>query len=389
MTAPARAAVCVLAIASAVLITACGSTAPTAENSPAAWAAPAGAGLLDTSTDTAAGTWATVVMGGSVASHNNFWQLFMRPPGSQRWKLVTPPGVADTGGLVLAAAGPSLVTGFRPSQGLTYTPLTQTRDGGQTWSSTGPLDAPLANVPDALAAAPGNGNLLALQADGTASVAAPGYTRWATLASPRSLAATPVGQRCGVSSINAATYTPAGQPLLAATCSRPGTVGIFADSSGAWQAAAPVIPAALATPPVYVVRLTTTASQTMALLTAGTGHTARLLAAWSADNGQHWTLSPPLSLSGAALASAAFGPAGTVAVITTGGTAAVISSAGAWQRLPALPAGTATLAPGLTGQADALAVHRGTLTIWKLSADGSAWTKTQVISVPIQYGSSS
>jgi hypothetical protein len=217
----------------------------------------------------AVGTWATVVMGGSVASHNNFWQLFIRPAGSQRWKLVTPPGVADNGGLVLAVAGPSLITGFRPSQGLTFTPLTQTRDGGQAWSSTGPLTAPLANVPDALAAAPGGGNLLALQTDGTASIAAPGYTRWATLASPRSLAAAPDGQRCGLRSITAVAYTPAGQPLLGGTCSRPGTAGIFTDTGGTWQAAGPVLPPPLGSEPITVMRLTTTNGQIVTLLTAG------------------------------------------------------------------------------------------------------------------------
>jgi hypothetical protein len=78
-----------------------------------------------------------------------------------------------------------------------------------------------------------------------------------------------------------------------------------------------------------------------------------------------------------------------MAVITTSGTAAVITDAGAWHRLPALPTSTATVSPGPVGQADALAVHRGTLTIWQLSANGSTWSKTQVISVPIQYGSSS
>ena len=88
---------------------------------------------------------------------NNFWQLFVRPAGSRGWKLVTPRGTADNGGLVLAAgAGPSLITGFRPSQYLTYTPLTSTADGGQAWSSTGPLDGTLANVPDALAGIAGH-----------------------------------------------------------------------------------------------------------------------------------------------------------------------------------------------------------------------------------------
>ena len=44
-------------------------------------------------------------MGGSAADHNNFWQLFVRPAGTGSWRLVTPPGVATNGGLVVASPG--------------------------------------------------------------------------------------------------------------------------------------------------------------------------------------------------------------------------------------------------------------------------------------------
>ena len=71
---------------------------------PAAEAPPGGAPFLATSLVTSAGTWAVAVMGGPVAQDDNFWQLFARPAGSSRWKLVTPPGTADNGGLVLASA---------------------------------------------------------------------------------------------------------------------------------------------------------------------------------------------------------------------------------------------------------------------------------------------
>ena len=64
----------------------------------------------------------------------------VHPPGRQHragsWS--PRPGTADNGGLVLAGAGRALVTGFRPSQNLTYTPLTETSDGGQAWSSPRP-----------------------------------------------------------------------------------------------------------------------------------------------------------------------------------------------------------------------------------------------------------
>jgi hypothetical protein len=371
------------------LVAGCGTAAP-AGSGPAPEVTAAGAPLLATSLATAAGTWAVAVMGGSAVSHNNFWQLFVRPAGSARWKLVTPAGVADNGGLVVAAAAaPSLITAFRPSQYLTYTPLTVSGDGGRAWSSTGPLDGVIANIPDAVAAEPGTGRLLALLAGGTVELAAPAYTSWTTLASRSSLAATEAGRRCGLRALTAAAYTPSGVPLVAGTCSRPGTAGIFAGTAGTWRPAGPAMPAALAAQSVSVLRLTATPNKVVALLAVGSGHTASALAAWSADNGRHWALSPPLRLGGAVVTSAPFGPAGTAAVVTAGGRAEVISGNGSrWDALPPLPPGTATLAPGTGGEVDALAVHGKTLTVWQLLGGASTWTKRQVISVPIQYGSS-
>ena len=378
-----------LALAAAALAVGCSSTAPAAPG-PAAEAPPGGAAFLATSLVTGTGTWAVVVMGGSVASHNNFWQLFARPAGSSRWQLVTPPGTADNGGLVLADAGGSLITGFRPSQYLTYTPLTLTRNAGQAWSSTGPLDGALANGPDALAAAPATGKLLALLTDGTAELAAPGYTSWTTLATQRSLAATPAGRSCGLQSLTAATFTTSGIPMLAATCARAGTAGIFADAGGTWHAAGPALPAALAHQPVQVLRLTTTTSSTIALLVAGTGPDANLLAAWSPDSGSHWTLSPPLRLNGAAPSSASFGPGDATAIMLNGSRGQAVAGPGAlWRALPALPPGTATLAAGPAGGFDALAVARTKMTIWQLAPRSATWAKAQVIDVPIQFGSSS
>jgi hypothetical protein len=380
--------VAALALAAAALLAGCGSAAPAAPG-PAAEAPPGGAPFLATSLVTSAGTWAVAVMGGSVATNDNFWQLFARPVGSSTWKLVTPPGTPDNGGLVLAGAGSSLITGFRPSQYLTYTPLTLTRNAGQAWSSTGPLDGALANGPDALAAAPSTGKLLALLTDGTAELAAPGYTSWTTLATQRSLAATPAGRSCGLQNLTAATFTTSGIPMLAATCARAGTAGIFADAGGTWHAAGPALPAALAHQPVQVLRLTTTSS-TIALLVAGTGSDASLLAAWSPDSGSHWTLSPPLRLNGAAPSSASFGPGDATAIILNGSRGQAVAGPGAlWRALPALPPGTATLAVGPAGGFDALAVARTKMTIWQLAPRSAAWSKAQIINVPIQFGSSS
>ena len=344
---------------------------------------------LATSLVTPAGTWAVAVLGGPAAQHNNFWQLFVRPAATSRWRLATPPGVASNGGLVVAGLGAgSVVAGFRPSQHLTYSPLATTHNNGTAWTP-GLLDAALAGVPDALAAAPASGRLLALLGNGQAELSTPGGTTWATLATRGSLAASPAGRRCGLSHLTAAAFSPTGAPLLAGTCTHPGTTGIFTHTSGTWHLAGPTLPAADTHRAITVLRLTTTAGTTTALLAAGTGPTARLLAAWPAHSGTHWALSPPLPLHGATLTSAATGPAGTIAVVLTGHHAQTTTPAArAWKPLPTLPPATATLAPGPTGGWDALTVHHTTLTIWQLTPGSATWTTTQTINVPIQFGSS-
>jgi hypothetical protein len=380
-----------LAVAASILAAGCGSAARTGSSATAQSRPPASA-LLATSMTTAAGTWAVEVMGGSATSHNNFWQLFVRPAGTGRWKLVTPPGVADNGGLVLADAGSrSLVTAIRPSQYLTFTPLSVTRDGGRAWEVAGPLDAALSDSPDALAASPGTQRLLAVLTTGTARLADPGYNRWTTLVSRRVLAATPAGRRCGLTSLTAATFTTSGQPMLAGSCSRPGTAGIFVSQGGSWRAAGPVLPARLADQRITVLRLTRTLTGLVALLQTGAAPNASLVAAWSSFTGtdSHWALSPPVRQGDAELTSASFGPSGSAAIIMNGRDAqAIAGPTGRWLPLPALPAGTATLTPGASGGYSALGVHRARLTIWQLGPGSAAWQKTQTIKVPIQFGSS-
>jgi len=57
--------------------------------------------------------------------------------------------------------------------------------------------------------------------------------------------------------------------------------------------------------PALLLRLTSTPAGEMALLAAGTGHSAELLAAWTAD-GMHWSVSSPLSLGGGAVQASGF-----------------------------------------------------------------------------------
>ena len=209
-------------------------------------------------------------MGGSAASHNNFWQLFVRPAGTGKWRLATPPGVASNGGLVVASLGAgSVVAGFRPSQDLSFSPLATTHDNGTAWTP-GLVDAALADVPDALAAAPAGGRLLALLTSGQAELSGPSGTAWTRLATRRALAASAAGSRCGLGSLTAAAFSPSGVPMLAASCARPGTAGVFAYAGGTWHPAGPTLPATYAHQPVTVLRLTTTGWHHHG--TAGRGH---------------------------------------------------------------------------------------------------------------------
>jgi len=70
----------------------------------------------------------------------------------------------------------------------------------------------------------------------------------------------------------------------------------------------------------------------VALLQAGTGASASLLAAWTGD-GQAWTLSPAFTLSGSHPVSASSGADGAVAVVLSDGRGVILSGPGdAWRQ---------------------------------------------------------
>ena len=351
---------------------------------------PAVTASLSTSLTTAQGTWAIAVMGGSAASHNNFWQLFVRRADTGRWSLVTPGGVADNGGLVAAGGNGSLVVGFRPSQELAYSPLATSTDAGLNWTP-GLLDAALADTPGAIAVGP-SGRTLALLQDGTieaaptAGDAAAG--RWAPLATLRALAASAPGRSCGLEGMSAVSFGPDKNPIAAGTCARAGAAGVFTDAGGTWRSAGLTLPTGgPGMGPVRVLGLTAIPGGNAALLATGDS----LLAAWW--DGTRWTVSAPVTAAG--VRALGFGPGGSAWLLLGGGRAETIAGAGsAWRALPPVPAGTTvlappgtgTLAPGTGGSYDALAVAGSRLTVWRLAR--GAWGKVQQISVPVQYGSS-
>jgi hypothetical protein len=380
-----------LAVSCAGLLAACGSQ-QAAVTSPAP---PAATVPLNTSLVTAQGTWAVAVMGGSAASHNNFWQLFVRPADAGRWSLVTPQGVADNGGLVAAGGNTSLVVGFRPSQGLTFSPLATSTDTGKNWTP-GLLDAGLADTPGAIAVSP-SGQTLALLQDGTIQAAptagAAAAGQWTPLTTRSALAASAPGRSCGLTSVVAVSFGPNKNPMAAGSCARPGVAGVFTDTGGTWRSAGLTLPGKgpeIGT--VQVLGLAATTGGNVALLSAGNS----MLAAWW--NGARWTVSAPATASpvtASTVRALGFGADGSAWLLLGGGRAETIGgTSGSWQALPPVPSGTmtlappgtATLAPG-TGGYDALAVSGSKLTVWRLAQ--GAWAKVQQITVPIVYGSSS
>jgi hypothetical protein len=303
----------------------------------------------------------------------------------------------------------SLLAGVRPSQDLTFTPLAQTADAGTSWSQNNVFDAGLADAPGALAAGPA-GRLLAVTDSGDIDTSSGTGASWSHLTTQHALDATTAGRACGLTAVTAAAWTPAGEPLLGGDCSKDGVAGIFSRTGGTWRAAAPPLPATLATDPVAVIGLTTTGTRTTAVLAVGTGAATGVIAVWSADGGSNWRLSPELrtgpstsstatgnTATGNTGPSVSFGADGSAALVLPGthassnGQGATIGwQAAGWQELPPLPAYTATIAATQSGTPEALTAHIGTLTVWQLPAAGSAsrWSLMQTVHITIPYGSS-
>ena len=198
---------------------------------------------------------------------NTSWQLLHASPGSSHWSVVTPPGVADNGGLVGGVAQGSILLGFLPSGRLHFSPLSQSSDGGGSWDAAF-LPGALAPVPDALAAtASDNGRTLAIVVGPrTALQTGVALRQWSRLVSTTQLRR--ASPRCGASALNAVAFSPAGLPVVAAGCSGRGVVGIFTRRAGSWRLSGTVLHGALARANTSVLRLVSSGSTTTALVQA-------------------------------------------------------------------------------------------------------------------------
>jgi hypothetical protein len=352
-----------------------------------------------------------VAMGDLGQRANTFWQVVMRN-ASSGWKLVTPQGVADNGGLVVSAAGSRLAAAFLPSGDLTFSPLAASADGGVAWEATGLVPGALLAVPDALAGAPtlalvsgaGGGTVLA------AAAGAPVGT-WTPVVTAGSLGATAAGRACGVRGLTAVALGPGGVRLVGATCEQ-AVAGIFVAGADGWSPAPLALPSALEGAPVTVLRLLAPAGSSsgrsgsgrssespggtvlpaLAGMLAGGGSIPWVAACWSAAAGP-WRLSPALRIGrGASLVSTGFGPAGEAIVVWRDATGRLLASTdtgpgGMWTPLPPLPDGTQAVVSSAAGT-DALTVASTALADWRLDQGSHAWTKEQQLVVPIEFGSS-
>jgi hypothetical protein len=335
-----------------------------------------------------------------VSPDSVFWEMFARTGDSGTWKLVTPPGIADNGGLVAASGGAQALTvAVRPSQDLTFSPLAATSDDGASWSPGGPLGGAVAASPDAFAA--DGSHLAALLSGGAIETSADGGSSWSTLARAGAIAASPAARGCGSFTVTALSFGVSPENLLAGgACGAGGSGGtdaVFGYSpGGGWQRMDPPASGRLVG---FTHGTALVAGKSgLSALWNGFGWYAYSPQAASSPQPTSWIKSAPLPLPGPVVSSGNLTGAGAW-VLLSGGRAATITLADAemtaakaapqWTRLPPVPAGTSVLASGPDGATDALAVAGSTVTVWRLKAGAAAWKQVQVISVPIQSGSSS
>lgn len=383
----------------AVTVSACSSS--TTSPAPADVAPPIPLTSSSADPGTGSGAWATLALGHLDDPLNTFWQLFSLSNGSSRWTLATPPGVASNGGLALAVAPASVLAGFGPSQALRFSPLAETTDGGRTWAP-GLLPGGLAAVPDSLSVSSGGRPVALLQTgDGTVVTSTSTLSAWRPLISGRALARDPAASSCGIERLTAvasgvgagsgaSSGAGSGTAAVGAACLHGGRPGIFESVGPGWEAVGPALPGAPAGP-IEVIRLEEIPGGATALVGAGTGHGVELFALRSTDGLRTWTVAGPLALGGGTLTATGSTPSGGFVVTTGGahgarGASMVDPPATGWVHLAPPPPGTSAVVATPGNGVDALVVRQSVLDVYALRT--RTWERTQVLSVPIQYGSS-
>jgi hypothetical protein len=344
---------------------------------------------LSTGTD----TWVVAAMGHLDQPIETFWQMFVTPGRTRRWAVVTPPGVADNGGLVMTAPTPSsLVAGFRPSQELAFSPLATSGHPG-LWAVAGPVTGGgLADVPDALSVDRAGGAValgLGSSGDSQVLVGDRALSGWTRIASLDALAADRALGSCDLTELTAVAATDAGD-YVGGTCTAAGVAGIVRRVGGHLTLAGPASPGWVSDQ-VEVIRLTAETGRLAALLRLTDGTRVTYAAAWTHPGSRDWSISPELVRSGNLVSTGVTATGGFVVETAAAGAAPLAAdvSPGArgWTVLPALPAGTVAVAVSGAGP-DALVLGTDTFADYQLGA-GDRWVRAEHFGVSIPYGSSS
>lgn len=349
---------------------------------------------LSAAVTTSTGSWAVVAMGQAGVPLNTFWELFFRAPGADSWNLVTPPDVADNGGLSISVAPSGEITaGFESSQLLRFSPLAVSADAGAKWTPA-LLPSSLLATPDALATSGDGGPAVAIvRRSGQQVVVSSGpLLKWRSLAGSRGLA-NGAASHCNIDGLDAVAIGSSASPLVGTGCRGQGQVGVFSRVASHWKLVGPSLGGRLAGASTQILRLDTTAGALSALVAARTrGHTS-LVGMWRSAVGA-WSPSEPLEMgSSQEVIGSSIGSNGDQIVLLStqrsGGELEIAKGPGQpWSSLPSPPSGTVTVAYLPDGSANAFSVSGSHLKIFNLAAGQRTWTVLQSTIVPIAYGSS-
>jgi hypothetical protein len=368
-------------------------------------------GNLIAATTVSGRTAVVLTMGHLDDPSNTFFELFERSATGPSWTLVTPPGVADNGGLVVGPSPTGLLSaGFLPSADLTFSVMAQSGDGGSSWVP-GDIPGTIAPQPDALATGP-DGQVAAVLARPSPSVVAagPALSGWNRLATTAQLAASVTG--CGVDAVTSVAVTTSGGPVLGVRCAHTDRVGLLvpttptaegrsstpAAPSAGWTSVGPVF-AGRAPSTTTVLRLQAVGSGVVALAEGSSGGTSDLMGVWGdADTGttaglvRSATLTVPSGWSVRATSvGGGSGQAVTVLLGSDSGPALRVESVAGpglpWVLLTPPPTGSTAVAV-IGGGTYAFVPSDSHLAIWGTSSGSPSWVRETEMTVPIQYGSS-
>jgi len=350
---------------------------------------------VPSSTTTPAVAAAVLGMGRLDDPANTFYQLLTRPAGAAGWKLETPPGVADNGGLVVGSSvRGDLTAGFLPAADLTFSVLASRPAGSSQWAA-GDVPGTLAAEPDALATGPAGQVAAVLSGDGTpVEQQAAGATSWTRLTTAGQLSAVAGG--CRVTRVTSVAVSTGGTPFVGTRCT--GTsVGVFVptSSSGGWTRLGPTLGAS-GVSAATVLRLTADGPGVDGLVEGSGQGRSSLVGLWGDASGL--VASAPLTVpSGWTVRATATGGAGGsgaqgLAVLLGSRSSSALRLTGVsgpgqpWVSFTTPPSGTTDVAL-VGGEVDAFVPSGSNLHVWSATGTGS-WHEMDRLTVPIQYGSS-